>query len=140
MDIDNKNDRSILILLQRKKDKTEKDEKIIRALELRYPDYKRYESRLIKELTEVEFLKKTDLTPELPSIDENGDPNVNKRFSEPITTSAGLTALSNGFFVSESEQEAREKRRWRLDGWVKWCAIVLGIINFLWLLITQLKC
>jgi hypothetical protein len=130
-EINNKNDRLILILLEDKEKKTCLDKRKIRKLRMMYPDNENYRNRLTAELLQSGYLTSVDLTPERPAEDKDGNV-VQHEFSPPSTNRNGLLALRKGVFASEYAKKAREKRIRTIDIIVKLLAIiggVLGIIN-----------
>jgi hypothetical protein len=130
-EINNRNDRLILILLENKKNKTFLDKRKIRILQKMYPDNEKYNDKLTHELLQSAYLTRVDLTPDRLIMDEDGYP-VKHDFSPPDTNANGLFALQSGLFVSEYAKKAREKRARIIDVIFKLFAIIgglLGIIN-----------
>lgn len=132
MEVDNRNDRLNLVLLSCLEVKSKKDDERIAFLQSRYPDHKTFELGLLKGLIERDMVSRTDLTPERPGLDENGNP-VAHEFSPYSTNRSGRIALDNNLFPSNITEQARKERHARLDNWVKWVAVIgglLGLFNF----------
>jgi len=138
MDIDNKNDRRNLVLLLHKEPKSRKDEKEIEILQKKYPDYNIFEAELEKELFERKFISQTDLTPDRPVVDENGD-FVIHNFSPIITTESGLLAIKHKRFPSEYNEQLKKSKLRVLDITFKWVAVIGGVFGFINFLFTLLK-
>ncbi len=124
-EIDNINDRKILILLLYKDNKSYCEKRRIKRLKRIYTDYQNHEQHLISELLDSKHLGRTLL--EKGETDTFNRPLSPDKYSEPYITERGLCALKNGDFQSESVERWKRKWYWRIDVFCKILAIIGGL-------------
>ena len=106
--IDNKNDRCKLVLLDLKERKSWSERRMLSRLKNLYPDYMVTYDQISRYLLSKEMLVTTFTG---GGRDKNGIPiEVDNPDSPPKTSELGIKALRSNLFPSEKADNAREKR------------------------------
>lgn len=131
--IDNVNDRTNLVLLKLKRDKTRKDHSLLKKLTFLYPDNETFETKIIKNLRSRGLISTTNTEGRyLNGVWTYNNPDLPK---EDYTTKKGIKSLDAHLFPSEFRKELFDKRfkKWQIIG-ISIAAIggLLTILSFIY--------